>query len=327
MSLRSTPALFVTCVAMLAGCPGEDPPEVSTESGTTSDGATTMVTPPMTTEPMTTEPGTTEPGTTSTGVDGTTVVLDDTSTSEPATDSTSGGSTDETTGTGSTTGEPLACGNGMIDMGEDCDGADVGAATCLDQGFDDGVIACDPAACTFDVSGCFFVEALQNDNGMCMANELGCTDAMGTAGNPQDMLECFETTLTPPIDVISVEYSIGDSVPLPGSADLIIHEWAGPGNLPGMLVDQIPLDPLTDIVAGFYTFVLPTPSNVTTAGFCVGFHGEDAADGFRVDFTDVSNAGESFLQANLCGLATFTELTALAPGDYCIRPTVTSPNP
>lgn len=314
---------------MLTGCPGEDPPEVSTESGTTSEGGTTMVTPPMTTEPGTTSG---EPAT-STGVDGTTVTVDDTSTGEPATDSSAGesssggSSSGESAGSGSTTGEPLACGNGMIDMGEDCDGADVGVATCLDQGFDDGEIGCDPVACTFDVSGCFFVEALQNDNGMCMANELGCTDPMGNAGNPQDMLECFETTLTPPIDVISVEYSIGDSVPLPSAADLIIHEWAGPGNLPGMLVDQIPLDPMTDIVAGFYTFVLPTPSNVTTAGFCVGFHGEDAADGFRVDFTNASNAGESYLQANLCGLATFTELSAVAPGDFCIRPTVTSPNP
>ena len=95
-----------------------------------------------------------------------------------------------------------------------------------------------------------------------------------------------------------------------------------------MQVQSIPLDPLTDIVAGTYDFVLPTPVNVTTAGFCVGLHGEDAADGFRVDFTDADGTGESFLTAGLCGIAMPTELTGAGiPGNYCIRPTVTSVNP
>lgn len=336
MALRTYPTLSLTCAAalttLLAGCPGEEP-EVSTESGTTTnnnDGSTT-VTP--TTTPMTTEPGTSSGEPTTTGLDSsTTVAVDDTTTGEPMTDSSSGGSSSggsTDTGTGSTTGEPpAACGNGMLDPGEDCDG-DVGGAACLDQGFDDGVLACDPVACTFDVTGCFFVESLQNDNGMCDVNELGCADATGTAGNPQDAVECYQSTLVPPIDVTQVQYAFGDSVPPPAAADLVIFEWAGPGNAPGMLVDQIPLDPATDIVVGAYDFVLPTPVNLATAGFCVGVSGTDPADGFRLDFADGdAPTGETYLRASACGVANFAEATALTfPGNFCIRPTVTSNNP
>lgn len=317
------------------GCPGVEP-EVSTESGTTTnDDDSTTVTP--TTTPMTSDPGTSSGEPTTTGLDSTTTVtVDDTSTGEPMTTTTSGtetGSGTDTgsdTGTGSTTGEPPAdCGNGMIDPGEDCDGADVGGVTCLDQGFDDGVVACDPVACTLDVTGCFFVEALQNDNGTCDMNEVGCTDPMGTAGNPQDAVECYQSTLVPPIDVTQVQYAFGSSVPLPAAADLVIFEWAGPGNAPGMLIDQIPLDPAIDIVLGAYDFVLPTPVNLATAGFCVGVSGTDPADGFRLDFANGdAPTGETYLRASACGLANFAEATTLMlPGNFCIRPTVTSVNP
>lgn len=45
------------------------------------------------------------------------------------------------------------CGNGTIDTGEDCDGTELGGATCADQGFEGGTLACS-ADCTFDTSGC-----------------------------------------------------------------------------------------------------------------------------------------------------------------------------
>ena len=55
----------------------------------------------------------------------------------------------------SSTGEGGAadCGNGAIDAGEDCDGADLGTETCLTQGFDSGTLAC-ANDCNFDTSGC-----------------------------------------------------------------------------------------------------------------------------------------------------------------------------
>ena len=45
------------------------------------------------------------------------------------------------------------CGNGVIDPGEDCDGADLGGQTCQSQGFGSGTLACGPG-CSFDTSGC-----------------------------------------------------------------------------------------------------------------------------------------------------------------------------
>jgi hypothetical protein len=335
MSFQFRPNLSLACTAALLialpACPGDDS-AAGSDGGTTTDGTTTDVTVGPTTTPMTTGPMSSS----SDGGDSTTGSVDDTSSTatggstSSATEGSTGGS-DSGSGSGSDSGSSSGgadnCGNDIIDAGEDCDGADIGGALCADQGFDDGVVGCD-AACAFDLSGCFFVESLQNDNGACDFTELGCTDPGGTAGNPQDMLECYETTLTPPIDVTVVQYTLGVSVPLPDTADLVIHEWAGPGNLPGVLVDQIPLDPATDIVAGAYDFVLPTPVNVTTTGFCVGFHGDDAADGFRVGFSDAGAAGESYIRANLCGLAAFTEASDLMnPGNFCIRPTVTSVNP
>jgi hypothetical protein len=45
------------------------------------------------------------------------------------------------------------CGNGTIDGSEDCDGAQLGGATCVTLGYGSGTLACGPG-CRFDVSGC-----------------------------------------------------------------------------------------------------------------------------------------------------------------------------
>lgn len=49
--------------------------------------------------------------------------------------------------------DPELCGNGVLDPGEDCDGADLGGMTCEDLGYYEGVLGCTDE-CTFDVSGC-----------------------------------------------------------------------------------------------------------------------------------------------------------------------------
>jgi hypothetical protein len=66
---------------------------------------------------------------------------------------------DDTTSTTSTTTESEsegngACGNGVIDGGEQCDGSDLGGMSCIDLGYTDGVLACDPTICVYDTSGC-----------------------------------------------------------------------------------------------------------------------------------------------------------------------------
>ena len=46
-----------------------------------------------------------------------------------------------------------ACGNGIRDPTEDCDGADLGGTSCAALGFVGGVLACDPS-CRLDTTGC-----------------------------------------------------------------------------------------------------------------------------------------------------------------------------
>ncbi len=50
-----------------------------------------------------------------------------------------------------------ACGNGVIDNGEACDGADLGGLGCGDLGFDGGTLAC-TGACGYDTSACTTIE-------------------------------------------------------------------------------------------------------------------------------------------------------------------------
>ena len=83
-----------------------------------------------------------------------------------------GGSSDgpETGGNGSSDGggEPMGgeggrantCGDGAIDAGEACDGANLGTATCVTQEFAGGTLAC-TALCELDTSGC--LETLCNN--------------------------------------------------------------------------------------------------------------------------------------------------------------------
>jgi hypothetical protein len=71
---------------------------------------------------------------------------------------TSTGSADET-GTPATTGPATTgpvgnCGNGVIDAGEQCDGADLQGFDCASLGLNSGTLSCDPMMCTFDTSMC-----------------------------------------------------------------------------------------------------------------------------------------------------------------------------
>lgn len=49
---------------------------------------------------------------------------------------------------------PATCGNRVRDVGENCDGSDVGGATCQSLGYNGGFLGCS-AQCTFDASTCF----------------------------------------------------------------------------------------------------------------------------------------------------------------------------
>jgi Zn-dependent metalloprotease len=47
----------------------------------------------------------------------------------------------------------VACGNGVAEVGESCDGGDLSGQSCVALGFDGGVLSCD-VACAFDLSAC-----------------------------------------------------------------------------------------------------------------------------------------------------------------------------
>jgi hypothetical protein len=62
-------------------------------------------------------------------------------------------------------GAPLpACGNGVIDPGEQCDQSNLNAQTCASQGFAGGVLKCGPG-CVFDTSGCSASRFVDNGDG------------------------------------------------------------------------------------------------------------------------------------------------------------------
>lgn len=58
----------------------------------------------------------------------------------------------------------LACGNGSIDVGEDCDLGTLNGATCITEGFAGGVLSC-ADGCAFDTGGCFAVRFVDNADG------------------------------------------------------------------------------------------------------------------------------------------------------------------
>jgi hypothetical protein len=66
---------------------------------------------------------------------------------------------------GALAGAPLqACGNGVIDPGEQCDQSNLNGQSCLSQGFAAGVLACGPG-CILDTSGCSSARLVDNGDG------------------------------------------------------------------------------------------------------------------------------------------------------------------
>lgn len=141
--------------------------EIDTDDGSLDTGDT---------GDTTTGDGDTTTSTTTTG-DGDT----ETSTTDTSTTDTSG-STDDV--------PPDPCGDGMIDPGEECDGIDLGGATCVSQGFDMGQLGCNDD-CTFDDSACetiqeFCGDGIVNLDEQCEAGMIGnatCLSAGFVYGN------------------------------------------------------------------------------------------------------------------------------------------------
>ncbi|MCX4245515.1 hypothetical protein [Paraliomyxa miuraensis] len=75
---------------------------------------------------------------------------------------------------GSCPGGGPVCGNGVVEAGEFCDGADLAGEDCTTLGFAGGVLACNPDCLSFDTSGCMGI-GFSGD--CCAANGTpGCDD-------------------------------------------------------------------------------------------------------------------------------------------------------
>lgn len=57
------------------------------------------------------------------------------------------------------------CGDGVVDIGEQCDGDDLNGFGCVDLGYESGDLACDPVTCTYDASGCMTGTTSGNTSG------------------------------------------------------------------------------------------------------------------------------------------------------------------
>jgi|GEM_PF-2065914 len=81
-------------------------------------------------------------------------------------------------------GAPAVCGDGVVEAGEDCDGAELDGADCVTVGFEAGELAC--AGCAFDPSGCSGTERCydgrDNDgDGDADCADADCTDACSSS--------------------------------------------------------------------------------------------------------------------------------------------------
>lgn len=66
------------------------------------------------------------------------------------------------------------CGDGVIDVGEQCDGGDLGGASCPSLGYEGGTLAC-AGLCTYDTTGCHPTPAFP------ATGQTTCWDAGGAA--------------------------------------------------------------------------------------------------------------------------------------------------
>ena len=174
--IRTTPRCWIGAPLLfaawaLAGC-------VAPSSGGTTDVALD------TGEATTGAPDAPETSDTSTGA-ASTLAEEDTTAGGEATGSDTGSDTGDaattTTSGDPSTGEPDLCGNGAIDPGEECDGANVEVDSCaeVDEIYSGGAPICD-AACKLDTSPCQTCEAPeivpcdQDSQEWFHALELGC---------------------------------------------------------------------------------------------------------------------------------------------------------
>ena len=130
------------------------------------------------------------------------------------------------------------CGNNVIEAPEVCDGTALGGQTCVSQGFDGGVLACDSACGGFDTSGC--VTCRQGPvEGRGWNLPVPPTNTPGWAAGYLYL------------DTGSFAYKM--------SVDLV-QTAPGKGTMNGILYDGLGSDPDYYVIGEWNTTTLPTPA-------------------------------------------------------------------
>lgn len=114
----------------------------------------------------------------------------DESTTDPTQETGTDAGTEDTSDTEDTTVDAGGeCGNGVVEAGEQCDGGDLGGATCESEGFGGGGLLC-TADCTLDTSNCTLCgNGVVDEDEECDGEDLGesstCADLnLGSADEP-----------------------------------------------------------------------------------------------------------------------------------------------
>lgn len=124
----------------------------------------------------------------------------DTATSDMGSDATTASSTEEGEGEGEGGEAGSGCGNGVLELGEVCDGDQLPDQTCEDLGFVGGELACSDT-CTIDATGCseqLCGNGILEGDEECDKMDLGgvnCTDLGFGPGLPMCTQSCtFDTS-------------------------------------------------------------------------------------------------------------------------------------
>ena len=152
------------------------------------------------------------------------------------------------------------CGDGVVDPGESCDGAALGAATCASLGFVAGPLACG-ADCAFDTGGCEDAPACADDGAE--PNDAQ-TDAAPIAPGGHDLVLCG-TEDAPGRDWFALSVPDGGVVgvgvtwtPPLGSEGMMVAAWAAAEGAPWDQERVRGDDP--EMTAGLTWFVYAPPA-------------------------------------------------------------------
>ncbi|MBU1240570.1 hypothetical protein KKF84_11615 [Myxococcota bacterium] len=88
-----------------------------------------------------------------------------------------------------------SCGDGVIDVGEDCDGTDLAGESCATQGYHAGTLAC-TTTCGFDLSGCqadgYCGDGEIQEGEACEGTNIQGATCLSAADKPGGVLTCDE---------------------------------------------------------------------------------------------------------------------------------------